>query len=39
LLVDKDHKPDWKPVSLADVSDADVAEYFEAISWCELKFK
>ena len=38
LLVDKDNKPDWNPIFLEDVSSKDVAEYFEANSWRELKF-
>ena len=38
LLVDKDHKPNWKPNSLGDVSGADVERYFEAVPWRELKF-
>ena len=38
LLVDKDHKPDWKPNLLVDVSDDDVEKYFEVVPWRELKF-
>ena len=38
LLVDKDHKPDWRPNFLADVSSAEVAWYFEAVPWRELEF-
>jgi enoyl-CoA hydratase len=38
LLVDKDHNPNWKPNSLVDVTSADVARYFEAVPWRELKF-
>ena len=38
LLVDKDHKPDWKPNLLVDVSSAEVAGYFEAVPWRELEF-
>jgi enoyl-CoA hydratase len=38
LLVDKDQKPNWKPNLLADVSSADVAGYFDALPWRELKF-
>ncbi len=38
LLVDKDHKPDWRPARLEDVSDALVAGYFEPVPWGELAF-
>jgi len=38
LLVDKDQEPNWKPSLLVDVSSADVAGYFEALPWRELKF-
>jgi enoyl-CoA hydratase len=38
LLVDKDHKPNWRPARLEDVSDAVVAGYFEAVPWRELTF-
>ena len=38
LLVDKDQKPYWKPNLLVDVSSTDVAGYFEALPWRELKF-
>jgi enoyl-CoA hydratase len=38
LLVDKDFKPVWNPNSLVDVSNEDVAGYFEAVPWRELKF-
>ena len=37
MLVDKDHKPDWQPNLLVDVSSAEVAGYFEAVPWCELE--
>jgi enoyl-CoA hydratase len=38
LLVDKDHKPNWNPARLEDVSDAAVAGYFEPVPWRELTF-
>jgi len=38
LLVDKDHNPNWRPNALVDVSSSDVAGYFKAVPWCELKF-
>ena len=38
LLVDKDHKPNWSPARLEDVSDAAVAGYFEPVPWRELTF-
>ena len=30
-LIDKSGAPEWKPASLADVSDDQVAEYFEPL--------
>lgn len=39
LLVDKDHKPNWSPARLEDVSDAAVAGYFEPVPWRELTFE
>jgi len=38
LLVDKDHRPNWSPGRLEEVSDATVASYFEPLSWRELTF-
>jgi len=38
LLVDKDHKPNWSPSSIEEVSDAVVAGYFEPVGWRELTF-
>lgn len=38
LLVDKDHKPNWRPARLEEVSDAAVAGYFEPVPWRELTF-
>jgi enoyl-CoA hydratase len=38
LLVDKDHKPNWSPARLEDVSDAAIAGYFEPVPWRELTF-
>lgn len=28
VIIDKDNKPDWRPATLADVSDADIDAYF-----------
>ncbi|WP_020008102.1 enoyl-CoA hydratase/isomerase family protein [Salinicoccus albus] len=36
VLVDKDRSPAWQPAALSDVSDADVASFFE-YSWPERK--
>ncbi len=38
LLVDKDHKPNWRPARLEDVSEAAVAGYFAPVPWRELTF-
>ena len=38
VLVDKDHKPNWDPARLEEVSDAAVAGYFEPVPWRELTF-
>jgi enoyl-CoA hydratase len=38
VLVDKDQKPLWEPRSLAEVTDADVARYFESLGERELTF-
>ena len=38
VLVDKDHKPNWNPARLEDVSDSAVAGYFEPVTWRELTF-
>jgi enoyl-CoA hydratase len=38
LLVDKDHKPRWQHRRLADVTEAEVAGYFESLGDRELKF-
>lgn len=38
VLVDKDHAPKWSPASLAEVTDAMVAQYFEAQGRRELTF-
>ncbi len=31
LLIDKDNMPAWKPASLAEISNADIEEYFEPL--------
>jgi enoyl-CoA hydratase len=36
LLIDKDNSPRWKPASLAEVTDADVAAYFAPLPGKEL---
>jgi enoyl-CoA hydratase len=38
LLVDKDQSPKWKPPTLAEVTDADVARYFEAPKTGDIEF-
>jgi enoyl-CoA hydratase len=38
VLVDKDQKPRWEHASLAEVSDAEVARYFESLGERELTF-
>ncbi|MGH7122778.1 MAG: enoyl-CoA hydratase/isomerase family protein [Stellaceae bacterium] len=38
VLVDKDQNPRWEPASLGDVSDAEVARYFESLGVRELTF-
>lgn len=38
VLVDKDQKPRWEHASLADVSNAEVARYFESLGARELTF-
>lgn len=38
LLVDKDHAPQWRPARLEDVSDAEIARYFEPLEGRELRF-
>jgi enoyl-CoA hydratase len=37
VLIDKDHAPKWKPARLEDVSDAEIAKYFEPLGENELK--
>lgn len=37
VLIDKDHAPKWQPARLEDVSDADIAKYFEPLGEDELK--
>jgi enoyl-CoA hydratase len=32
VLIDKDHAPKWKPATLGEVSDADVARYFAPLA-------
>jgi len=38
VLIDKDNDPKWKPATLEDVSEADVAKYFDPLGDDELKF-
>lgn len=38
VIVDKDHAPKWAPDTLAGVSDADIAKYFESLGDDELRF-
>jgi enoyl-CoA hydratase len=38
VIVDKDNAPAWSPARLEDVSDADVARYFEPLGPDELEF-
>ena len=38
VIVEKDHSPKWSPETLEDVSDADVAKYFEPLGEFELGF-
>ncbi|NOX96259.1 MAG: enoyl-CoA hydratase/isomerase family protein, partial [Alphaproteobacteria bacterium] len=35
-ILDKDREPKWIPASLAEVSDAEIAEYFEGLGEAEL---
>lgn len=39
VIVDKDNMPRWRPGSLADVEDEDIARYFEPLGENELKFE
>ncbi len=38
VIVDKDNAPKWSPARLEDVSDAEVARYFEPLGPDELEF-
>tara|TARA_R110002051_G_scaffold33529_4_gene75062 strand:- start:12240 stop:13301 length:1062 start_codon:yes stop_codon:yes gene_type:complete len=39
VIVDKDNAPKWSPARLEDVSEADVARYFEPLGADELEFE
>lgn len=36
-IIDRDRNPQWKPATLGDVSDADIARYFEPLGDAELE--
>ncbi len=38
IIIDKDQSPKWKPATLADVSAAEVEEYFATLGDDELSF-
>lgn len=38
VIIDKDNMPVWSPAQLADVSEADIARYFEPLDEKELTF-
>jgi len=38
VIVDKDNAPDWQPARIEDVSNADIARYFEPLGSAELSF-
>jgi len=38
VIIDKDHQPNWTPAKLEDVTEADVAKYFEPLGENELSF-
>ena len=39
LLIDKDHAPKWRPARLEEVTEAEIARYFEPIGGRELRFE
>ena len=39
VIIDKDHAPKWSPATLEEVSDQDVARYFEPLGDEELSFE
>ena len=38
-VIDKDRQPRWQPASLADVSDAEVAAFFDSVGERELELR
>ncbi len=38
VIIDKDHRPNWQPATLEQVSDADIEAYFSPVPEGELQF-